>query len=79
MVLPGNQAIVIVGDIDAKKYEAKVKKLFSTLPVPATAHKAEDLAVADNDSTLYFVGSDKEMSQTFFITLPQGRAAATAD
>lgn len=30
---PGNQAIVIVGDIDAKKYEAKVKKLFSTLPV----------------------------------------------
>ena len=65
---PGNQAIVIVGDIDAKKYEAKVKKLFSTLPVPATAHKAEDLAVADNDSTLYFVGSDKEMSQTFFIT-----------
>lgn len=65
---PANQAIVIVGDIDAHKYEQKVKKLFGPLPVPPTAHKADDLQVADNDTTLYFAGSDKEMSQTLFVT-----------
>lgn len=64
---PANQAIVIVGDIDPHKWEAKVKKLFSPLPVPKTAHKATDLQVADNDTTLYFAGSDKEMPATYFL------------
>lgn len=65
---PANQAVVIVGDIDPHKWEAKVRKLFAPLPVPPTAHEAEDLQVADNDTTLYFLGSDKEMSQTVFVT-----------
>lgn len=65
---PANQAIIIVGNIDAKKYEQKVKDLFSALPVPSGAKKAEDLQVADNDTTLYYAGSDKEMQITAFVT-----------
>jgi zinc protease len=64
---PANQAIIVVGDIDPHKFEAKIKKLFAPLPVPPTAHKAEDLQVDDNDTTLYYAGSDKEMAQTYFV------------
>lgn len=64
---PGNQAIVVVGDIEPAKIEASIKKLFGSLPVPKGATKAVELPVEDNEETLFSSGSDKEVTQTVYL------------
>lgn len=57
---PDQQALVIVGDIDVDKVEAKIKKLFSPIKMPKDAPKREYISVADNDKPLIYIGKDKE-------------------
>lgn len=63
---PGNQAVVVVGDIDPAKIEESIKKLFGPLPVEKGATKATDIQIADNEQTLYAFGSNKEVSQSMY-------------
>lgn len=59
---PDQQGIIIVGDIDVDVMEAKLKKTFAD--VKAAQNPAERIyyPVNDNQETILFVGTDKEVS-----------------
>ena len=58
---PDQQGIVIVGDFDAAEMEAKVKELFSKIPMPENAAERTYPSVSDNAEPIYFYFSDKEL------------------
>ena len=58
---PDNQAIVVVGDIDVDRTEAKIKELFGAIPAPAAdAAQVVDVEVPDNKEPIIVVDKDKE-------------------
>jgi len=58
---PDNQAIVIVGDIDVDRTEAKVKEMFGSIPAaPADAAQVVDIEVPDNAEPIFVIDKDKE-------------------
>ena len=57
---PDLQGIMIVGDVDVDRIEAKVKELFSEIKMPENAKKREYFEVPDNKETIYAIGTDKE-------------------
>lgn len=59
---PDLQGIVIVGDVDVDKVEAKVKALFSPIVMPANAAKYEHYPVPNNDEPIFVIDKDKEQS-----------------
>lgn len=61
---PDNQAIIVVGDIDPDKIEAKIKELWKDAVTPADAAKVIDEPVPDNDKAIYLFDKDKEMPYT---------------
>lgn len=58
---PDQQGIVIVGDFDADEMEAKVKKLFSTIPMPENAAPRDYPKVSDNKKPIYAAYTDSEL------------------
>ncbi|MBR5087278.1 MAG: insulinase family protein [Muribaculaceae bacterium] len=62
---PDNQAIVVVGDIDVDRTEAKIKEMFSDIPAPAPdAAQVVDEPVPDNDEPIIIIDKDKELTST---------------
>ena len=61
---PDLQGIIVVGDIDVDKVEAKVKELFSPIKMPADAAAYEHYPVPANNEPIYVVDKDKEQTQT---------------
>lgn len=61
---PDQQGIVVVGDIDPARIEAKIKEMFSDIEMPANAPERVYYPVADNKGTIYAIGRDKEMAQS---------------
>ncbi len=59
---PDLQAVIIVGDIDVDKVEAKVKEMYSDIPMPVNAAPREEFPVADNKEPLVSIAKDKEAS-----------------
>ena len=57
---PDLQAVVVVGDFDADKVEAKVKELFSKIPSKENADERVYYPVGDSKETGYVVAKDKE-------------------
>ena len=58
---PDNQAIVVVGDIDVDRTEAKIKEMFGAIPAPAAdAAQVVDVEVPDNKEPIIVVDKDKE-------------------
>ncbi len=57
---PDMEAIIIVGDIDVKDMEQKVKAMFAGIPAPASPRKREEFGVPDHAETLTVVAKDKE-------------------
>ena len=58
---PDNQAIVVVGDIDVDRTEAKIKEMFSSIPGPAAdAAQVVNVEVPDNDEPIVVIDKDKE-------------------
>ena len=58
---PDNQAIVVVGDIDVDRTEAKIKEMFSEIPAPAAdAAQVVDVEVPDNEEPIFIIDHDKE-------------------
>lgn len=60
---PDLQGIVIVGDIDVDKVEAKVKELFSPIKMPQDAAKYEHYPVPANNEPIYVIDKDKEQTR----------------
>ena len=57
---PDLQAIIVVGDIDVDKMEKKIKKIFSSIPMPKNAAKREYYPVGDNDRMIVDIEKDRE-------------------
>ncbi len=66
---PDNQAIIVVGDVDVDKMEAKIKELFGGIKVPANAPKVVAEAVPDNKEAIYVYEKDKEMQMSQVIVM----------
>lgn len=58
---PDLQGIVVVGDIDPDRIEAKIKEIFGTIEKPVNAAARESYPVPDTPGTIYAIGKDKEM------------------
>jgi len=61
---PDRQAVVVVGDFDAKEMEAKVKKLFSKIPNPENPRKYVQEDMPGNKEPIIAILSDKENPST---------------
>ena len=60
---PDLQGIVVVGDIDVKQMEEKIKTIFGKLPAPKEdAAKFEYYAVPDNNKPILVFDKDKEVT-----------------
>ena len=57
---PTNQAIIVVGDIDVDRTEAKIKEMFSGIKNPANPAPIVDEQVPDNAQPIIIVDKDKE-------------------
>lgn len=57
---PDLQGIIVVGDIDVNRIEAKIKEMFSSIEMPANPAKREYFTVDDNKGVIFAVGKDKE-------------------
>ncbi len=63
---PKNQGIIVVGDIDVDRTEAKIKEMFGGIKTPAGAADVVPEKVPDNENAIYVIGKDKEMQATVF-------------
>ena len=61
---PDQQGIIVVGDIDVNRIEAKIVELFSHIEMPADAKERIYYPVEDTPGTIYAIGQDKEQSST---------------
>mgnify|MGYP003562277500 FL=1 len=61
---PDQQGIVVVGDIDVDKVEAKIKELFSPIQMPANAPERKYEQVPDNKDPIITIAKDKEQPST---------------
>ena len=57
---PDLQAIIVVGDFDVDKMEKKIKKTFSSIPMPKKAAQRIYYPVGDNDKMIVDIEKDKE-------------------
>ena len=61
---PDQQGIIVVGDIDVDKVEAKIKELFSPIEMPANAAERVYEQVPDNKEPIVTIAKDKEQPVT---------------
>ena len=57
---PDLQGIIVVGDIDVKSVEKKIKKVFGSIPMPKNPAERVYYPVPDNDSMVVHIERDKE-------------------
>ncbi|KEO74232.1 M16 family metallopeptidase [Anditalea andensis] len=60
---PDQQAIVVVGDVDVKKIEAKIKERFSDIPLKKGLPERVVFDVPINDGFSYLLATDKELGE----------------
>ncbi len=60
---PENQAVIVVGDIDAEKVEARIKALFAELGKSPEAADYVFYEVPNTPQAIYFIDKDKEQRQ----------------
>ena len=61
---PDQQGIVVVGDVDVDKVEAKIKEIFSPIEMPANAAERVYEKVPDNKEPIVTIAKDKEQPST---------------
>ena len=62
---PDNQAIIVVGDIDIDAIEAKIKTMFSDIPVPAEPVQKPVYKLADNVEPIVGIITDPEAQYSY--------------
>ena len=58
---PENQCVIVVGDIDVERIEARIMDLFSGIQPSSTPGKAERMEVSDHQGVIYSLDKDKEL------------------
>ena len=66
---PDNQGLIIVGDVDVDKVEAKIKEMFSGIVLPENRAMVEDVPVPDNNEAIYVIDKDKEMEYNYVMMM----------
>lgn len=61
---PDLQGIVVVGDINVDRIEAKIKEMFSDIEMPENVAERVYFPVPDTKGTIYAIGHDKEQSNS---------------
>lgn len=61
---PDLQGIIVVGDIDPDRIEAKIMEMFSDIEMPADPKERIYYPVSDNKGTIYAIGHDKEQQNS---------------
>ena len=74
---PDLQAIIVVGDIDINRVEAKIKQLFEPIPMPKSPAKRVYYPVTDNERMIVAVDRDRE--QPIILAHLYMKRAATND
>ncbi|MDE6453730.1 MAG: insulinase family protein, partial [Muribaculaceae bacterium] len=69
---PDQQGIIVVGDIDPVRIEAKIKEMFSGIKMPENAAERVYFDVPDNEGTIYAIGKDKEQPAGVFLMFFKG-------
>lgn len=59
---PDLQGIMVVGDVDVDRIEAKIKEMFSSIEMPENPRERVYFPVSDNEETIFAIGSDKEQT-----------------
>lgn len=59
---PDLQGIIVVGDIDVDKMEAKIKATFSSIKMPENPAAYEHYPVPNNNEPIYIIDKDKEQT-----------------
>ena len=62
---PDNQAVIVVGDIDVDAVEAKIKTLFSDIPVPSEPVQKPAVKLADNVEPIVGIITDPEAQYSY--------------
>ena len=57
---PGNQAVIVVGDIDVDRTEAKIQEIFSVIPKCENPQPKEHLTLPDNAEPIVGIITDPE-------------------
>lgn len=71
---PGNQAIIVVGDVDLDYVEGKIKELFSIIPKKENAPVKEVINIPDNEEPLALVYTDPELTSSSFMYINKQQA-----
>lgn len=61
---PDMQAIIVVGDIDVDKIEAKIKKIFADIPKAVNPKAKDVITIPDNKEPIVAIFKDKECPYT---------------
>ena len=61
---PDNQAIIVVGDLDVARTEAKIKEYFEPIQMPENPAERVYFGVADNAEPIIVTDKDKEQAHT---------------
>ncbi len=69
---PDQQGIIVVGDINPVRIEAKIKEMFSGIKMPENAAERVYFDVPDNEGTIYAIGKDKEQPAGVFLMFFKG-------
>ena len=62
---PDLQGIIVVGDIDTKQMEQKIKDVFGKIPAQPNAAKFEYFPIPDNDKPIVVFDKDKEITSPY--------------
>lgn len=63
---PDQQGIIVVGDIDPDRIEAKIKEIFSPIKMPENAKPRTYEPVPDTPGTIFAIGADPEQQYSIF-------------
>lgn len=61
---PDLQGVIVVGDIDVDKVEAKIKEIFSPIAMPENPAAYEHYPVPANPAAIYVIDKDKEQQRS---------------
>lgn len=61
---PANQALIVVGDVDVKATEEKIKTIFADIPAEQNPTAKAEIKIPDNEKPLIGIITDPEASST---------------
>lgn len=76
---PENQCVIVVGDIEVDRIEARIKELFSGIRPSSNPGKVERLEVSDHQGVIYSLDKDKELQDNSVFVMFKHKAYTPED